>query len=176
MTAPLYDALNRLLALLDEPDAIPVLAPHLEREISYRLLTSDQGARLRQVASVGTQDNRISRAIGWLRAHYDEPLRVEDLAAQAQMSNSTFHHHFRQLTGMTPLQCQKWIRLNEARRLMLSERLDAASASFRVGYGSPTQFNREYGRLFGNFPRRDIDDLLHRSDVEFSTKSIAANY
>ncbi|KAG8149110.1 AraC family transcriptional regulator [Burkholderia catarinensis] len=173
MTEPLYDALNRLLALLDDPNAIAVLAPYVEREIYYRLLTSDQGARLRQIASAGSQGNRVSRAIRWLRAHYDESLRVDDLAAQVQMSSSTFHHHFRQLTGMSPLQYQKWIRLNEARRLMLSERLDAASASFRVGYASPTQFNREYSRLFGNSPRRDIDSLRSGTDVVLS---IAASY
>ncbi|MCA3781008.1 MAG: AraC family transcriptional regulator [Burkholderia sp.] len=173
MTEPLYDALNRLLALLDDPSAIAVLAPYVEREIYYRLLTSDQGARLRQIASTGSQCNRVSRAIQWLRAHYDESLRVDDLAAQVQMSSSTFHHHFRQLTGMSPLQYQKWIRLNEARRLMLSERLDAASASFRVGYASPTQFNREYSRLFGNSPRRDIDSLRGGTDVVLS---IAASY
>ncbi|MPV55251.1 AraC family transcriptional regulator [Burkholderia sp. HI2761] len=173
MTEPLYDALNRLLALLDDPNAIPVLAPYVEREIYYRLLTSDQGARLRQIASAGSQCNRVSRAIRWLRAHYDESLRVDDLAAQVQMSSSTFHHHFRQLTGMSPLQYQKWIRLNEARRLMLAERLDAASAAFRVGYASPTQFNREYSRLFGNSPRRDIDSLRGGADVALS---IVASY
>ncbi|KVE04613.1 AraC family transcriptional regulator [Burkholderia anthina] len=173
MTEPLYDALNRLVALLDDPNAIAVLAPYIEREIYYRLLTSDQGARLRQIASTGSQCNRVSRAIRWLRAHYDESLRVDDLAAQVQMSSSTFHHHFRQLTGMSPLQYQKWIRLNEARRLMLAERLDAASAAFRVGYASPTQFNREYSRLFGNSPRRDIDSLRGRADVALS---IVASY
>ncbi|AQQ31731.1 MULTISPECIES: AraC family transcriptional regulator [Burkholderia cepacia complex] len=173
MTEPLYDALNRLLALLDDPNAIAVLAPYVEREIYYRLLTSDQGARLRQIASAGSQCNRVSRAIRWLRAHYDESLRVDDLAAQVQMSSSTFHHHFRQLTGMSPLQYQKWIRLNEARRLMLAERLDAASAAFRVGYASPTQFNREYSRLFGNSPRRDIDSLRGGGDVALS---IVASY
>ena len=174
MNEPLYDAVNRLLALLDDPNAIAVLAPYVEREIYYRLLTSDRGARLRQIASAGSQGNRVSRAIQWLRTHYDESLRVDDLAAQVQMSSSTFHHHFRQLTGMSPLQYQKWIRLNEARRLMLSERLDAASASFRVGYaGSSTQFNREYSRLFGNSPRRDIDSLRSGADVALS---VAATY
>ncbi|MGU3782294.1 AraC family transcriptional regulator N-terminal domain-containing protein [Burkholderia metallica] len=173
MSEPLYDAVNRLLAMLDDPSAIAVLAPYVEREIYYRLLTSDQGARLRQIASTGSQGNRVSRAIQWLRTHYDESLRVDDLAARVQMSSSTFHHHFRQLTGMSPLQYQKWIRLNEARRLMLSERLDAASASFRVGYASPTQFNREYSRLFGNSPRRDIDSLRGGIDVVLSA---AASY
>ena len=141
MNEPLYDAVNRLLALLDDPNAIAVLAPYVEREIYYRP-TSDRGARLRQIASAGSQGNRVSRAIQWLRTHYDESLRVDDLAAQVQMSSSTFHHHFRQLTGMSPLQYQKWIRLNEARRLMLSERLDAASASFRVGYAADSVQSR----------------------------------
>jgi AraC-like DNA-binding protein len=163
MTPGLAQALDRMVALLDEPQALEVLAPLVLREFHFRLLMSDQGARLRQIASVGTQGYRISRAIRWLRDHYAQPMRVEDLAAQVQMSASSFNQHFKQLTAMSPLQYQKWVRLNEARRLMLSERLDAASASFRVGYESATQFSREYGRQFGRPPRRDIEELRKES-------------
>jgi AraC-like DNA-binding protein len=152
----LEDALGRLLALLDEPEAIPVLAPLIQREIHYRLLHTDQGARLRQITAVDGQGYRIAKAIDWLKVNYTAALRIEQLAARVQMSGPTFHHHFRQLTGMSPLQYQKWLRLNEARRLMLMERLDVSRAAFAVGYESPSQFSREYGRLFGTAPSRDI--------------------
>ncbi len=151
----------RLVDLLDEPDAIAVLAPLIQREIHYRLLLSDQAPRLWQIASVGSQSHRIARAIDWLKVNYALPLRIDELAARVQMSTSSLHHHFRQLTAMSPLQYQKWLRLNEARRLMLSEALDAASAAFQVGYESPSQFSREYSRLFGAPPRRDIVTLRH---------------
>ena len=156
---PLLEAFQRLVDLLDEPDDIPVLAPLIQREILYRLLVSEQGPRLWQIASVGSQGHRIARAIDWLKAHAIEPLRVDELAASVQMSTSTFHHHFRALTAMSPLQFQKWLRLNEARRLMLMEHLDASTAAFRVGYESPSQFGREYSRLFGAPPLRDITSL-----------------
>ena len=156
---PLLHAFQRLVGLLDEPDSIPVLAPLIQREILYRLLTSGQGARLWQIASVGSQSHRIARAIDWLKTHATEPLRVDELAASVQMSTSTFHHHFRAVTAMSPLQFQKWLRLNEARRLMLTEHLDASTAAFRVGYESPSQFGREYHRLFGAPPLRDITSL-----------------
>jgi AraC-like DNA-binding protein len=155
-TPALWAPIERLLALLDEPEAIPVLAPLIQREIHYRLLMSDQAARLRQIASVDGQGRRIARAIDWLKQNYASSLRVDELAARVQMSAPTFHHHFRQLTAMSPLQYQKWLRLNEAKRLMLSEHADAASAAFRVGYESPSQFSREYSRLFGAPPKRDI--------------------
>lgn len=163
MTPALLEPFGRLLALLDEPSAIGVLSPLIEREIHFRLLTSDLAVQLWQMASVGSQSQRIARAIHWLRAHYALPLSIDELANRAQMSASTFHHHFRTLTAMSPLQYQKWLRLNEARRLMLNERLDAASASFRVGYESPSQFSREYGRLFGVPPKRDIDELRRKA-------------
>lgn len=156
MSSALEDALNRLLALLDEPEAIPVLAPLILREIHYRLLSTDQGARLRQITAVDGQGYRIAKAIDWLKVNYTAALRIDELAARVQMSTPTFHHHFRQLTGMSPLQYQKWLRLNEARRLMLMERLDVSRAAFAVGYESPSQFSREYGRLFGTAPSRDI--------------------
>lgn len=159
LTPDLLEPFTRLLALLDTPQAIPALAPLIEREIHYRLLTSDQAARLWQIVSVGSQGQRIARAIEWLRANYAQSLHIEELAAHVQMSTSNLHHHFRQLTAMSPLQYQKWLRLHEARHLMLNERLDAASASFRVGYESPSQFSREYTRLFGAPPKRDIAAL-----------------
>jgi AraC-like DNA-binding protein len=158
-TMPLLQAFQRLIDLLDEPDDIPVLAPLIQREILYRLMVSDQGARLWQIASVGSQGHRIARAIDWLKTHATEPLRIDELANSVQMSTSTFHHHFRELTAMSPLQFQKWLRLNEARRLMLTEHLDASTAAFRVGYESASQFGREYHRLFGAPPLRDIISL-----------------
>lgn len=160
---PLLTAIQRLIRLLDEPQDIPILAPIYQKEILYRLLMGDQGERLRQISSVGSQSNQIARAIEWLNANYTQQLRIDDLAKRVSVSPSTFHHHFRALTARSPLQYQKWLRLNEARRLMLAEKLDAASASFEVGYESPSQFSREYGRLFGNSPARDIS-ILKKAD------------
>ena len=159
VTLPLLTACRRLIDLRDEPQDIPILAPIIQREILYRLLVGDQGARLRQIASAGSQSHQIAQAIEWLKRHYTRPLRIEDLAAHVHMSPSTFHYHFRALTAMSPLQYQKWVRLNEARRLMLTERLDAATAAFQVGYASPSQFSREYSRVFGAPPLRDITSL-----------------
>ncbi len=159
VTVPLLGAFQRLVDLLAEPKDIPILAPVIQREIIYRLLVGDQGARLRQIASAGSQSHQIARAIDWLKGNFTQPLRIDDLATQFNMSASTFHHHFRQLTAMSPLQYQKTLRLNEARRLMLTERLDAANAAFQVGYESPSQFSREYSRLFGAPPLRDITSL-----------------
>ena len=161
VTLPLLSACQRLIDMLAAPQDIPILAPLIQREIIYRLLVGDQGARLRQIASAGSQSHQIAQAIEWLKRHYTLPLRIEDLAAQVHMSPSTFHHHFRALTAMSPLQYQKWLRLNEARRLMLTERLDAATAAFQVGYESPSQFSREYSRVFGAPPLRDITYLRH---------------
>jgi AraC-like DNA-binding protein len=159
VTWPLLTACQRLIDLLAAPQDIPILAPIIQREILYRLLVGDQGARLRQIASAGSQSHQIAQAIDWLKGHYTLPLRIEDLAAHAHMSPSTFHQHFRALTAMSPLQYQKWLRLNEARRLMLTERLEAATAAFQVGYESPSQFSREYRRVFGAPPLRDITSL-----------------
>lgn len=159
VTLPLLIAFQRLIDLLAEPKDIPILAPIIQREIIYRLLVGDQGSPLRQIASAGSQSHQIAQAIDWLMSHYTLPLRIDDLAAQVHMSTSTFHHHFRALTAMSPLQYQKWLRLNEARRLMLTERLDAATAAFQVGYESPSQFSREYSRVFGAPPLRDITYL-----------------
>jgi AraC-like DNA-binding protein len=159
VTLPLLIACQRLIDLLAEPKDIPILAPIIQREIMYRLLVGDQGACLRQIASAGSQSHQIAQAIEWLKRHYTLPLRIDDLAAQVHMSPSTFHHHFRALTAMSPLQYHKWLRLSEARRLMLTERLEAATAAFQVGYESPSQFSREYRRVFGAPPLRDITSL-----------------
>ena len=159
VTLPLVSAFQRLIDLLSEPKDIPILAPIIQREISYRLLVGDQGVRLRQIASAGSQSQQIARAIDWLKGNFARPLRIDDLATQVNMSASTLHHHFRALTAMSPLQYQKWLRLNEARRLMLTDHVDAATAAFHVGYESPSQFNREYSRLFGAPPLRDITSL-----------------
>jgi AraC-like DNA-binding protein len=166
VTLPLLTAFQRLLDLLVTPEDIPILAPLVRREITYRLLVGDQGARLRQMASAGSQSHQIARAIDWLKGNYTRPLRIDDLAKQVNMSTSTFHHHFRTLTAMSPLQYQKWLRLNEARRLMLTERLDATTAAFQVGYESSSQFSREYNRLFGAPPLRDINSLRQLAPYE----------
>ncbi|MBK4992401.1 AraC family transcriptional regulator [Pseudomonas sp. S37] len=155
----LLESFARLIELLEEPEAIAVLWPLLQREIHYRLLLSDQARLLRNIASVGSKGHRIAKAIDWMKLNYATPLRVEELASQVQMGLSTFHQYFRQLTAMSPLQYQKWLRLNEAKRLMLNENLDAATAAFKVGYESPSQFSREYGRQFGSPPKRDIAEL-----------------
>ena len=157
--AALLGPFDRLVALLDEPAHAPALAPLVQREITYRLLSGEAGWRLRQIAAVGSQGHQVSRAIALLRERFGEPLRIEDLARTAHMSTSGLHHHFKALTGMSPLQYQKQLRLAEARRLMLAERLDAATAAFRVGYESPSQFSREYSRQFGAPPVRDIARL-----------------
>ncbi len=166
VTLPLLTAFQRLIDLLDEPKDIPILAPIIKREIFYRLLTGDQGTRLRQITAAGSQGNQIARAIDWLKGNFTKPLRIDDLASQVNMSTSTFHHHFRQVTAMSPLQYQKWLRLNEARRLMLAEDQDATTAAFEVGYESPSQFSREYSRLFGAPPLRDIASLRETTAVE----------
>jgi AraC-like DNA-binding protein len=159
VTPALLAAFQRLVDLLEAPEDIPILAPVIQREILYRLLVGDLGPRLRQTALAGSQSHQIARAIDWLKGNFAQPLRIDDLAAEARMSPSTFHHHFRSTTALSPLQFQKQLRLQEARRLMLAERLDAATAAFRVGYESPSQFSREYNRQFGAPPLRDIAKL-----------------
>ena len=159
VTLHLLNAFKRLVDLLEDEKDIPILAPTIQREIVYRLLVGDQGTRLRQIASIGSQSQQIARVIDWLKGNYTQPLRVDDLAARAGMSTSTFHHHFRSMTALSPLQFQKQLRLREARQLMLAERLDAATAAFQVGYESPSQFSREYSRQFGAPPLRDIAKL-----------------
>ena len=171
VTAPLLDAFDRLLALLDHPDDLAALAPLVRREIHYRLLTGEAGARLRQMATVDTQSHQVARAIAILNTRFAEALPVETLAREAGMGLSTFHQHFKALTAMSPLQYRKQLRLTEARRLMLSERLDASTAAFRVGYESPSQFSREYRRLFGTPPSKDIAD--RRGQPLVSTSALA---
>lgn len=155
----LLDAFERLIDLMDQPEDIPALAPLIRQEIYYRLLVSEQATRLRQIASVESHSFQIAQAIDWLKCNFDKTLRVEDLAAKAGMSSSSFHHHFRSTTAMSPIQYQKRLRLNQARQLMLTEHIDAAAAAFQVGYESPSQFSREYSRLFGAPPMRDMRKL-----------------
>lgn len=159
ITAELLDACLRLVGLLAAPRDIPFLCGLIQREIVYRVLSGPAGARLRSIATLGDQSQRTAKAIAWIRANYAKPLRVEELARMAGMGVSTFHHHFRSLTSMSPLQYQKQIRLQAARNRMLADGLDAASAAFEVGYESASQFNREYARLFGQPPRRDVRAL-----------------
>lgn len=159
--SPLLDAVVRLAELLDssrESDRA-ILAPLAEREILYRLLLGDQGDRLRQIAMAESKLSHINRAIGIIKSQYDRPLRIEDIATQVNMSVSSFHQHFKTVTAMSPLQYQKQIRLQEARRLMIAQAVDAATAGFNVGYESPSQFSREYARLFGLPPKKDIEKL-----------------
>jgi AraC-like DNA-binding protein len=158
-SAELLGACSRLLDLLDAPKDIPFLSTLIQREVIYRLLRGPQGKHLRAIATLGEQSNRTARAVSWLRENYVKPLRVEELAAVAQMGVSTLHHHFRSLTAMSPLQYQKQLRLHTARERMLTGGLDAASAAFAVGYESASQFNREYSRFFGQPPMRDIKAL-----------------
>jgi AraC-like DNA-binding protein len=155
-TPELLSACSRLLDLLNTPDDIPFLSNTIQREIVYRLLRGPQGDRLRAIATSGDQSNRTAKAIAWLKANFDKPLRVEQLAEVARMGTSTLHHHFRALTAMSPLQYQKQLRLHAARDRMLVTGLDAASAAFEVGYESASQFSREYRRLFGQPPMTDV--------------------
>lgn len=152
----LLSACSRLLDLLNVPQDIPFLSSLIKREIIYRLLRSPQGQHLRAIATSGEQSHRTARAVTWLRTNYAKPLRVEELAAVAQMGLSTLHHHFRSLTAMSPLQYQKHLRLHVARERMLNDDLDVTSAAFEVGYESISQFNREYSRFFGQPPKRDV--------------------
>jgi len=155
LEADLLDPVLRLLRLLDQPGDIPVLAPLIEREILYRLLLGSHSKMLRQFALPSSDLSRISRAISVIRRRFHEPLRVEELAHLAGMSPPSFHRHFRAITTMSPLQFQKKIRLQEARCLLLTRHADAASVGFDVGYESPSQFSREYRRMFGAPPGRD---------------------
>ncbi len=154
--ADLLGAVVRLVRLLDSPAEQKVLAPLVKREIIYRLLTGGQGARLTHLMAANGDALRISGAIGHLREHLDEPLNIEEIARGIGMSVSSFHHHFKSITALSPLQFQKQLRLQEARRLMLAEDLDAASAGFRVGYEDPSYFSREYKKQFGAPPQSDI--------------------
>jgi AraC-like DNA-binding protein len=158
-TVEFLSACCRLIDLLESPRDIPFLSGLIQREIIYRILRGPEGLRLRAIATLGDQSHRTAKAIAWIKANYAKPLRVENLAQIAGMGLSTLHHHFRELTAMSPLQYQKQIRLQAARGRMLIDGLDAASAAFAVGYESASQFNREYNRLFGQPPKRDIRTL-----------------
>ena len=155
----LLDAAVRLARLLETPKDIPVLAPLVEREILYRLLSCEYGDRLRQIATADHRLVAVNRAISWLKRNYAAPFRIETVAREARLSPSALHHSFKSVTAMSPLQYQKQLRLQEARRLMLGQAMDAATAGHSVGYESPSQFSREYSRLFGAPPSRDIARL-----------------
>jgi AraC-like DNA-binding protein len=155
LDADLLDPVLRLLRLVDRPGDATALAPLIEREILYRLLCGPQGPMLRQIALADTRLSQIARAVAWIRENYQQPLRIDGLARLAAMSPATLHRHFRAVTALSPLQYQKQVRLHEARRRMLALQRDAQSVAFEVGYQSPSQFSREYARLFGAPPARD---------------------
>jgi AraC-like DNA-binding protein len=159
LDANLLEATVRLTRLLDSPAEAPILLPLIMREMVYRLLMGEQGVRLRHLATFGEGSSPIARAVEWLRQDFDRPLRVEQLAHELGMSVSGFHQHFKAVTALSPLQFQKRLRLQEARRLMLSEDLDASSVAYRVGYQDASHFNREYKSLFGVPPKRDVQRL-----------------
>jgi AraC-like DNA-binding protein len=175
LDAGLLDAVVRLVGLLDSStEAARFLRPLVTRETVYRLLMGAQGGRLRHIAALGGHSHRIVRALERLRKEFDRPLRIEDIARELGMSVSGFHHHFKAVTAMSPLQFQKQMRLQEARRLMLGEHLDAASAGHRVGYGDASHFTREYKRLFGAPPMRDVERLREAATEAPAYESIGA--
>ena len=165
LDASLLDAVVRLIRLLDARGDYGVLAPLVVREIAYRLTHGEQAGRLRQIAVLSGRAHRIARAIELLRKDYRKPLRVADLARQAGMSVSSFHHDFKAVTAMSPLQFQKQLRLQEARRLLLAGDVDAARAGYRVGYEEASHFSREYKKLFGEPPIRDVERLRGAAEV-----------
>src|SRR5437867_7374455 len=165
--ADLLDAVARLVRIAETSAEGKVLAPLVIKEIIYRLLAGGQGARLAHLLTA-SDTRRISKAIGHLREHFDEQLKMEEIARELGMSVSGFHHHFKSVTSMSPLQFQKHLRLQEARRLMLGEDLDAASAAFRVGYQDASHFNREYKSLFGVPPMRDVQRLREEAPAQAS--------
>lgn len=159
LDSELLDAATRLLRVASSAADSRVLVPLIKREIIYRLLTGDQGDRLRQLPSPGNHSHLVARALKRLRQEFNQQLSIEDLAKEVGMSSTRFHHHFKAVTDMSPLQFQKQLRLQEARRLMLSEELDAASAGYRVGYDDPSHFSRDYKKHFGRSPMRDVEKL-----------------
>jgi AraC-like DNA-binding protein len=163
--ADLLDAVVRLVRLVETPAERRVLAPLIVKEIIYRLLIGGQGARLSHILASRGDTRRISKAIGHLREHFEQQLKMEEIARELGMSASGFYHHFKSVTSMSPLQFQKHLRLQEARRLMLGEDMDAASAGFRVGYEDPSHFSREYKRHFGAPPQGDIASLRSRLEA-----------
>lgn len=167
VTVQLRDALLRLLSLLDTPADIPVLAPIVERELLYRLLQGPQGRLLRQIAQPEGPLVRIRRAIAWIRENHDQQLRIDALCEVSGMSRATLHRHFSAITGLSPLQYQKQLRLQEARRLLLGGEYNASAVAFAVGYESASQFGREYLRQFGAPPARDIRQVREQIDAAF---------
>ena len=163
MSAPMLDAVSRLVDLLDRPKESAVLAPLALKEIHFRVLMGELGYRLRELCTFESHTQRISSVIKSLRSGYSGPVRVEHLAAAANMSVSSLHHRFKEVTAMSPMQYLKQLRLHEARRLMLAGGLEASAASYQVGYESPSQFSRDYRRLFGAPPRREVQGLRARS-------------
>jgi AraC-like DNA-binding protein len=159
LDADLLDAMVRLVRLIENPVEAPVLVPLVKREIVYRLLMGEQGERLRHIAILSGYTPPIAKVIERLHRDFDQPIRIDNIAREAGMSVSGFHHHFKAVTAMSPLQFQKRLRLQEARRLMLGDGLDAASAASRVGYHNAAHFNREYKSLFGLPPMRDMERI-----------------
>lgn len=157
----IVETATRLVSLFATPDTATLIAPLILEELMIRLLLSPIGRRVAQIGLQESYISRISRAIDWIRTHYDQPMHIGNLAAMVHMSNSAFHQHFKAITAMTPLQYQKVLRLQHARQLMLSANLDANQAAIHVGYASPSQFSREYRRLFGEAPMRDVARLRH---------------
>jgi len=155
----IFSAATRLVELMAQPDDAELLAPLVIDEILIRLLRSPAGVRVAQIGLEDSGVNGVAKAVSWLRANFSQPVKVEELAELAHMSVSSFHQHFKSVTSMSPLQYQKALRLQEARRLMLSTMMDASTACWHVGYLSASQFSREYGRLFGNAPTKDIARL-----------------
>ena len=162
----LLDATLRLVRASASPREAAVLAPLAVREIVYRLLVGDQGERLRHIAVLGGRAHRVAEAVRRLHVRFDKPVAMDDLAAEVGMSTSTFYQRFKDVTGMTPLQFQKEVRLQEARRLLLAGGLDAATAGYRVGYNDPSHFSRDYKRMFGDAPIRDVERQREAAGVE----------
>ncbi len=169
LDADLLDAMVRIVRLLETPERYRVLAPLVVREIVYLLLTGGQASRMRHLATFGGHAHRMARAVKRVSDSFDKPIRIEDLAAEVGMSVSAFHAHFKAVTAMSPLQFQKHLRLQEARRLMLNENLDAGEAGYRVGYEDRSQFSREYKRFFGEPPRRDLERLRECANTNRSS-------
>lgn len=159
LTEDLTDAFVRLILLLDSPSDIFVLAPLIEKEILYRLLRGNQSTQISQIAFADSKLHRINRAITWIKKNFDKPIAIDTLAVEVGMSRSGLHKNFNKVTGLSPIQYQKQIRLQEARKIMLRRGVDSATASYVVGYESPSQFNREYKRFFGSPPHSDIAQI-----------------
>jgi AraC-like DNA-binding protein len=156
LDSELFDALRRLIALLDDPRLLPRLAPLIQQEIIIRLLAGPYGAHLRQLSVIKPPREQVARVVAWIKQNFTKAIPVDELASNANMSPSVFRQHFRAITGMNPLQYLKQLRLQEARQLLLKRNIDAGSAAVLVGYESASQFSREYRRLFGAPPQQDV--------------------